>query len=74
MHALCIVPVSPSCAPPPQSISWFERARKAAPYRIEGMEYYSTALWHLKKEAQLSHLAQQVCNTLYMTYVHTPHT
>lgn len=38
----------------------FELARKTEPHRVKGMEYYSTALWHLKKEVQLSFLAQQL--------------
>ncbi len=27
---------------------------------VQGMEVYSTVLWHLKEEVALSHLAQQV--------------
>ena len=26
---------------------------------LQGMELYSTVLWHLKKEVELSHLAQE---------------
>lgn len=26
---------------------------------VQGMEVYSTALWHLKREVELSHLAQE---------------
>lgn len=26
---------------------------------MQGMEVYSTALWHLKREVELSHLAQE---------------
>lgn len=31
-----------------------------APHQLEGLEYYSTALWHTKSEVELSFLAQQV--------------
>lgn len=33
---------------------------RAEPYRMEGLDLYSTTLWHLKKEVELSYLAQQV--------------
>ncbi len=38
----------------------FEQLRKLEPYRMAGMELYSTTLWHLKKEVELSYLAQQL--------------
>lgn len=38
----------------------FEEARSVSPQRLEGMDVYSTVLWHLKEEVKLSHLAQQV--------------
>ena len=31
--------------------------RKIEPYRLEGLEYYSTALWHLKKQHDLVFLS-----------------
>ncbi|KAG1671421.1 Cell division cycle protein 27 [Nymphon striatum] len=34
--------------------------RKSEPHRMEGLEYYSTALWHLQKEIALSTLAQEL--------------
>ena len=34
--------------------------RKLAPYRMEGVDLYSTTLWHLKKEVELAFLAQEV--------------
>ena len=37
----------------------FEWARRVCPHRLEGMEVYSTVLWHVKKEAELSHLAKE---------------
>lgn len=33
---------------------------RAEPHRMEGLDLYSTALWHMKKEVELSYLAQQV--------------
>eukprot|EP01132_Coremiostelium_polycephalum_P006234 gene6234-7765_t len=38
----------------------FESARELEPYRLEGTEIYSTVLWHLKKEIELSYLAHQL--------------
>jgi anaphase-promoting complex subunit 3 len=38
----------------------FELARRKDPTRLEGMEVFSTVLWHLKKEVELSFLAQEV--------------
>ena len=32
-------------------------------YRVEGMELYSTVLWHMKREADLSYLAQDMVAT-----------
>ncbi|KAG7393609.1 Cell division cycle protein 27 [Phytophthora pseudosyringae] len=32
---------------------------RAEPHRMEGLDLYSTTLWHLKKEVELSYLAQQ---------------
>lgn len=34
--------------------------RLQEPYYFEGMEIYSTALWHLQKEVELSALAQEL--------------
>lgn len=34
--------------------------RLQEPYYFEGMEVYSTALWHLQKEVELSALAQEL--------------
>lgn len=38
----------------------FAEIRKQYPNRTEGMDIYSTCLWHLQKEAQLSALAQEL--------------
>ncbi|KAE8910894.1 Cell division cycle protein 27 [Phytophthora fragariae] len=32
---------------------------RSEPHRMEGLDLYSTTLWHLKKEVELSYLAQQ---------------
>ena len=37
----------------------FAAARQACPHQLEGMEHYSTVLWHLKRDAQLAHLAHE---------------
>ena len=36
---------------------YFEEAFRTEPYRLEGLEYYSTCLWHMKKQVELCHLA-----------------
>ena len=38
----------------------FEKLKKLEPYRLEGMEYYSTCLWHLKKQVDLCYLSNHV--------------
>ncbi|XP_043704639.1 cell division cycle protein 27 homolog B isoform X2 [Telopea speciosissima] len=38
----------------------FTLARRAAPYILEGMDLYSTVLYHLKEEMKLSYLAQEL--------------
>lgn len=38
----------------------FGEIRKQYPSRTEGMDIYSTCLWHLQREAQLSALAQEL--------------
>lgn len=35
----------------------YENMRKQEPYRLEGLEYYSTCLWHLKKQVELCRLS-----------------
>lgn len=37
----------------------FDWARRVDPTRLEGMEVYSTVLWHLKREAELAFLAHE---------------
>ena len=38
----------------------FSQLRREYPYHLEGLEYYSTTLWHLQKEIALSALAQEL--------------
>jgi len=38
----------------------FQEVRSIEPYRTSFMEFYSTILWHLKDEVELSYLAQQL--------------
>eukprot|EP00040_Diaphanoeca_grandis_P018687 m.98309 g.98309 ORF g.98309 m.98309 type:complete len:737 (-) comp27050_c1_seq1:33-2243(-) len=38
----------------------FRMARRLEPYRSQGMEIYSTTLWHLRQETALSYLAHEV--------------
>jgi len=42
------------------SVKYFEEVREDDPFRLELMEYYSTALWHLGQEVSLSSLAQDL--------------
>ncbi|KAF0295081.1 Cell division cycle protein 27 [Amphibalanus amphitrite] len=43
-----------------QAVRYFQMVREREPYRLETMEYYSTALWHLQREVELSALAQDL--------------
>lgn len=43
-----------------KSIEYFGGVHKKEPYRLEYMDMYSTALWHLQKEVALSALAQDL--------------
>ncbi|XP_070569876.1 cell division cycle protein 27 homolog [Ptychodera flava] len=43
-----------------QAEKFFSEVRRTAPYQLEGMELYSTALWHLQREVALSALAQEL--------------
>jgi anaphase-promoting complex subunit 3 len=40
------------------AVESFEAMRRAAPYLTQGVEFYSTTLWHLKRAADLAELAQ----------------
>ncbi|CAI8594181.1 unnamed protein product [Vicia faba] len=41
----------------------FSLARQIAPYSLEGMDIYSTVLYHLKEDMKLSYLAQELIST-----------
>lgn len=41
----------------------FSLARRAAVYSLEGMDIYSTVLYHLKEDMKLSYLAQELVST-----------
>ena len=43
-----------------QAEKTFSTVRQLEPHHLEGMEIYSTALWHLQKEVQLSALAHEL--------------
>ncbi|KOS18770.1 Protein bimA [Escovopsis weberi] len=42
---------------------YFRRMRAQAPSRLEDMEVYSTTLWHLKRETDLSFLAHELVDS-----------
>ena len=44
------------------SVKYFEEVRASDPYRLEMLEYLSTALWHLGQDVSLSALAQDLQN------------
>ncbi|KAH8345833.1 hypothetical protein KR067_007278, partial [Drosophila pandora] len=44
------------------AITIFERIHKAEPCRLDYMEIYSSSLWHLQREVELSALAQDLIN------------
>jgi len=46
----------------PQAERAFKAARRLDPYRVWDMDLYSTLLWHLRRNAQLSFLAQELLN------------
>ncbi|XP_067120824.1 cell division cycle protein 27 homolog isoform X1 [Centruroides vittatus] len=43
-----------------QAINIFQEVRRLEPHRVKGIEYYSTALWHMQQEVALSGLAQEL--------------
>ncbi|XP_019763523.1 cell division cycle protein 27 homolog isoform X1 [Dendroctonus ponderosae] len=45
------------------SIKYFQMVHSQDPHRLECMDIYSTALWHLQKEVALSALAHDLINT-----------
>lgn len=43
-----------------QAEECFREMRRMYSYFVKGMEYYSTALWHLQKDTELSALSQEL--------------
>ncbi|KAI8807852.1 hypothetical protein BJ742DRAFT_854013 [Cladochytrium replicatum] len=43
-----------------QAENAFQRMRELDPFRMDNMDLYSSALWHLKKDVQLSYLAHEL--------------
>jgi len=43
-----------------EAVKYFSEVRERDPYRLDMLEYYSTALWHLQEEVALSALAQDL--------------
>ncbi|POO00841.1 N-terminal acetyltransferase A, auxiliary subunit [Trema orientale] len=41
----------------------FSLSRRVSPYSLEGMDIYSTVLYHLKEDMKLSYLAQELIST-----------
>jgi anaphase-promoting complex subunit 3 len=44
-----------------QSVEMFARAHRLEPWRVEGMVYYSTALWHLRRDTVCCFVLCAVC-------------
>ena len=40
----------------------FSELRRLEAYHLEGLEFFSTTLWHLHREVALSTLAQELSN------------
>jgi anaphase-promoting complex subunit 3 len=43
-----------------EAVKYFLEAHRREPHRLHGMEFLSTALWHLQREVELSILAQEL--------------
>ena len=43
-----------------EAVRYFNNMRNKSPHRLDLTEYYSTALWHLQEEVELSVLAQEL--------------
>lgn len=43
-----------------QAIKYYEECREVEPHRVQGLEYLTTALWHLQQEVKLSMLSQEL--------------
>ncbi len=44
---------------------YFQESFKLEPYRLEGLEYYSSCLWHLQDQYKLCHLANEALEQSY---------
>ncbi|CAM6127393.1 unnamed protein product [Calypogeia fissa] len=44
----------------PEAERIFSWARRISPYHVEGTDIYSTVLYHMKKDVELSYLAQEI--------------
>ena len=49
----------------PEAEKFFRRLRVLAPARLEDMEVYSTILWHLKRDTDLSFLAHELVDSVW---------
>ena len=49
----------------PEAEKFFRKMRVLAPSRLEDMEVYSTILWHLKRETDLSFLAHELIDSAW---------
>lgn len=45
-----------------RSLQFFEKLKLADRFRVRDMDYYSTLLWHLRKDYELSYLASDLSN------------
>jgi hypothetical protein len=43
-----------------QAAGVYAEVRRLEPYQLLGMDWYSTSLWHLQREVELSALAQDL--------------
>ncbi|KAF5235965.1 hypothetical protein FANTH_11473 [Fusarium anthophilum] len=50
-----------------ESEKFFRKMRVQAPSRLEDMEVYSTVLWHLRRETELSFLAHELVDSAWLS-------
>ena len=46
---------------------YFQESFKIEPFRLEGLEYYSSCLWHLQDQYKLCHLANEALEQSYFS-------
>ena len=56
----CVGKAHAECADYVSAEESYSLARTVCPHHLAGLEHYSTALWHLKKDAALAYLAHEV--------------